>query len=57
MSGRRAKQRRRMVVMADAGDSAAQLWCLTHMTPGEARRTSTRCTFARQRQATTVKEA
>jgi hypothetical protein len=46
-----------MVVMADAGDRDAQLWCLTHMKPGQIRRTSRRCTFARERQATTVQEA
>ena len=52
MSGRRAKQRRRMVVMADAGDVAAQQWCLARMTIGQIRRTSRRMTFARERQAT-----
>lgn len=42
MNGRRAKQRRRLVAMADAGDPAAQTWCLAHMKLGEIRRTSRR---------------
>ncbi len=33
MSGRRAKQRRRLVWMAASGDEWAQRWVLSHMTP------------------------
>lgn len=52
MSGRRAKQRRRMVLMAEAGDVAAQRWVRGRMTRSEFDRASRRATFARERQAT-----
>jgi len=42
MSGRRAKQKRRLVALAGRGDVAAQQWCLERMTRSEIKRANTR---------------
>lgn len=42
MSGRRAKQERRMIALAGRGDPAAQQWCLARMTPAQIKRANTR---------------
>lgn len=51
MSGRRAKQVRRLLRMAAYGDRVAQQWILEHMTRGEMTRKSLRQVAVEARRA------
>ena len=51
MSGRRAKQVRRLLRMAAYGDHVAQQWCVSHMTRGEIQRKSLRQVAVEARRA------
>lgn len=51
MSGRRAKQVRRLLRMAAYGDRVAQQWVLEHMTRGEVTRKSLRQVAVEARRA------
>ena len=51
MSGRRAKQVRRLLRMAAYGDRYAQQWCVSHMTRGQVTRKSLRQVAVEARRA------
>lgn len=51
MSGRRAKQRRRLVRMANYGDPAAITWCRAHLTNAKGRRIGLRMLAVEARRA------
>ncbi|HEY5472076.1 MAG TPA: hypothetical protein VIK32_02685 [Candidatus Limnocylindrales bacterium] len=51
MNGRKAKQRRRLVRMANYGDQAAIAWCMANLSRAKGQRSGTRMLAVEARRA------